>query len=274
MNSIYPLSRYIKITQIYHPQHLGVDFGWNDGPYCNQPIVAIEDGVVDSCVDGYGNTYPNTKIYGNSVILSHGDGYWSVYAHLLKGLTVKKGQKVRKGQVVGYMGNSGYSNGQHLHFELRKGENLKRCSIDPLDYLFVEDRGIYVNPSSKQIDRIRYKKTTVGTPVSRDPSKDQVDVLATSLNGRSMGSLDGEKLGYVTPGFYNIHDVAVGNGFTWYEIEKGLWCASKEGDWTVFYPKQEVKKYSVLFPEVTIGDAEMLKKVSEEYSLKIEVNQL
>lgn len=274
MEFIYPLSRYIKITQVYHSRHLGVDFGWNDGIYCNQPIVAIEDGVVDSCVDGYGNTYPGTKIYGNSVILSHGDGWWSVYAHLLTGLTVTKGQKVRKGQVLGYMGNSGYSNGQHLHFELRRWENSKAGSIDPLDYLFVEDRGIYVNPNSKEIERIQYRRTTVGTPVERDPSKDQVEVLATSLNGRDLPGLDGKKLGYVTPGFYDVRSSASEDGFIWMEIEDGLWCAEKEGDWTVFYPKTATPKWSVFFPEVTNGDKETLRKLGEELKLKMEIKSL
>ena len=79
MNFIYPLSRYIKITQVYWSQHLGIDFGWNDGAYCNQPIVAIEDGTVVGCADGYGNTYPNQRIYGNYVNISHGGGWWSIF---------------------------------------------------------------------------------------------------------------------------------------------------------------------------------------------------
>lgn len=271
---IYPLSRYIKITQIYWSNHLGVDFGWSDGAYCNQPIVAIEDGIVVSCADGYGNTYPSQRIYGNYVCISHGDGWWSMYGHLAKGLTVRLGQTVRKGMVVGYMGNSGYSNGQHLHFELRKGENRKAASIDPLDYLYVEDPTIYVNPNSKQIERIRYKKTTVGTPVGRDPSRNQVEILATTLNARNMPSLDGDRLGYITRGIYNVLGTSEANGFTWYEIEKGLFCASKEGDWTVFLPKTSVQKYSIFFPEVTNGDKAALIALSDKLQLKYTVKEL
>lgn len=274
MEFIYPLSRYIKITQIFWSNHLGVDFGWNDGPYCNQPIVAIEDGIVVSCADGYGNTYPGQRIYGNYVCISHGDGWWSMYGHLLKGLTVRQGERVRKGQVVGYMGNSGYSNGQHLHFELRKGENRKAASIDPIDYLFVEDPTIYVNPSSKQIERIRYRKTTVGTPVGRDPSRNQVEILATTLNARNMPSLDGDRLGYITRGIYNILGTSEANGFTWFEIEKGLFCASKEGDWTVFLPKAAAPKYTVVFPEVTNGDKVTLCQLGDSLSLKYEVKEV
>lgn len=270
MEFIYPLSRYIKITQIFWSSHLGVDFGWNDGLYCNQPIVAIEDGLVVSCADGYGNTYPGQRIYGNYVNIKH-DGYWSMYGHLLKGICVRQGQTVRKGMVLGYMGNSGYSNGQHLHFELRNGENRKEKSIDPIDLLYVEDPSIYVNPDSKQIERIRYRKSTIGTPVGRDPSRNQVEILASTLNARTMPSLDGDRLGYITRGIYNVLGSSVANGFTWYEIEKGLFCASKDGDWTVFMPAAAAPKYSVLFPEVTNGDKVTLCKLGDELSLKYEV---
>ena len=91
MNFIYPLSRYIKITQTYHSAHLGVDFGWNDGAYNHQPIVAIEDGYVVGCADGYSNTYPNQRIYGNYVNIKHDDNWFSMYGHLLKGLQRRLG---------------------------------------------------------------------------------------------------------------------------------------------------------------------------------------
>lgn len=274
MDFIYPLSRYIKITQIYWSSHLGVDFGWNDGAYCNQPILAIEDGIVVSCADGYVNTYPSQRIYGNYVCISHGSGWWSMYGHLEKGILVKQGQRVKKGDPIGRMGNSGYSNGQHLHFELRKGENRKSASIDPIDYLFIEDPTIYVNPNSKQIERIRYRKTTVGTPVGRDPSRNQVEILATTLNARNMPSLDGDRLGYITRGIYNILGTSEANGFTWYEIEKGLFCASKEGDWTVFLPAAAAPKYTVVFPEVTNGDKVTLCQLGDKLSLKYEVKEV
>ena len=273
MNFVYPLSRYIKITQIYWSSHLGVDFGWNDGSYCNQPIIAIEDGIVVSCADGFGNTYPSQRIYGNYVCISHGSGWWSMYGHLLKGISVRQGQRVRKGEVIGYMGNSGYSNGQHLHFELRNGENRKEKSIDPIDYLFVEDPSIYVNPSSKQIERIRHRTTTVGTPVGRDPSHDQIEVITRTLNARRTPGLDGEKRGFCTVGVYNVLAHANADGFQWSNIEPDLWIAEREGDWTVSYPRQSVTMFSVLFPEVTNGDKITLCKLGDSLSLKYNVTE-
>lgn len=274
MNFIYPLSRYIKITQGYWSGHLGIDFGWNDGLYNHQPIVAIEDGVVVSCGDGYGNTYPNQRIYGNYVNIRHSDEWFSMYGHLLKGLTVKMGDRVRKGQVIGYMGNSGYSNGQHLHFELRQGANRKEKTIDPLDILFIEDPTIYVNPTSKELNRIRYRQTTVGTPVGRIPALEQVEVIATTLNARIEPALDAERLGYVTPGCYNIIGKENEDGFEWYRLEPDLWCATKEGDWTVHYDPETTAYFKLTFPKVTTGDKETLLKVADELGLTVKVKEL
>lgn len=86
-------------------------------------------------VDGWGNTYPSNRIYGNYVIVKHGGGVYSLYGHLAKGVYVVKGQVVKQGQVLGYMGNTGYSMGQHLHFEYRAGGNSKAYAQDPLKYL-------------------------------------------------------------------------------------------------------------------------------------------
>lgn len=68
--------------------------------------------------------------WGKLIIIDHGDGIESWYAHL-KAFQVKEGEIVKQGQVVGYVGNTGYSTGPHLHFEIR--QNGK--SVDPLIYL-------------------------------------------------------------------------------------------------------------------------------------------
>ncbi len=93
-------------------------------------IVAHSDGKVIECRDGLGNM-KGSGSYGNYVKIDHGNGYCTLYAHMEKGLKVSKSQTVKKGQRIGYMGNSGDSNGGHLHFEL--WENGSR--INPTDYL-------------------------------------------------------------------------------------------------------------------------------------------
>lgn len=273
MNFVYPLSRYIKITQVYWSQHLGVDFGWNDGAYCNQPIVAIEDGVVVGCVDGYGNTYPNQRIYGNYVNIDHGGGWYSMYGHLLKdSVRVKEGQTIKKGEIIGQMGNSGYSNGQHLHFELRKGRNGKAYSIDPIDYLFVEDKSIYVNPASLEYNQIKYRETSPVTPTDKNDLVDQIYVGLQFLNCRSKPSLKAERLGFLAEGYYNVLEITESDGYTWYKIGTDRWCAQVDN--VTFYKGSSTKIYKVIFPYVSAGDRDKLIQVAEEGQLRIIIEEL
>jgi len=107
--------------------HPGVDIA-NSG---SVPVVAAADGVV---IRAY-----QSSTYGNVVFISHninGQVWTTVYAHLRE-YTVSAGSYVSKGQQVGYMGNSGHSTGQHLHFELHKGEwnYQKSNAVDPQKYI-------------------------------------------------------------------------------------------------------------------------------------------
>ena len=68
--------------------------------------------------------------YGNHVIIDHGDGLQTVYGHL-SDISVIEGEYVSQGQTVGAIGNTGYSTGPHLHFEVR----LWGAVVDPLAYL-------------------------------------------------------------------------------------------------------------------------------------------
>lgn len=95
------------------------------------PVVAAAEGVVT-------RSYYSTS-YGNVVFISHninGQTYTTVYAHL-KSRSVTAGQKVKRGQQLGIMGNTGQSEGQHLHFEIHKGEwnAQKSNAIDPKIYI-------------------------------------------------------------------------------------------------------------------------------------------
>lgn len=85
------------------------------------PIFAARDGIVSQIHDGEtvsgGREYINNA---NFVIIDHQDGYFSVYLHLKKGIPVKKGDPVKRGQVIGYSGNTGWSTGPHLHFQVQK----------------------------------------------------------------------------------------------------------------------------------------------------------
>jgi murein DD-endopeptidase MepM/ murein hydrolase activator NlpD len=68
--------------------------------------------------------------YGRMVMIGHSYGYKTLYAHMDR-IFVKRGQRVKKGQVIGVMGNTGLSMGLHVHYEVRKGNR----AVNPIDYL-------------------------------------------------------------------------------------------------------------------------------------------
>lgn len=124
------------ITKGYNAlTHRGVDIGWSNNEENNQ-VIAHSNGVVVWIQTGQKN---NTKAtgnasYGNCVKLKHNDNYYTLYAHL-KSVKVKKGEKVKKGQVIGIMGDTGKAYGRHLHFEVR---NTKDVRINPTKYIYCD----------------------------------------------------------------------------------------------------------------------------------------
>lgn len=109
----------------YHPvykilrRHTGIDLIGKRG----QPVYATADGIVSSENPGSG--------YGISVVVNHGYGYKTVYAHLSKA-SVRPGQKVKRGELVGLMGSSGLASGTHLHYEVLK--NGQR--VNPVHFFY------------------------------------------------------------------------------------------------------------------------------------------
>ena len=109
-------------------------------------VVALDDGeVVNACnnVEGTTTETTTTLSMGNYVILQHANGWRTRYEHMKKGsVTVKKGDKVKKGDVLGFMGDTGNSQGRHLHFDVsnnKKQDNSKlfnnRYYVDPKPFL-------------------------------------------------------------------------------------------------------------------------------------------
>lgn len=111
-----------RIHPIYKTQklHTGMDFTAPVGT----EIYATGNGVVNKIeMDGRG--------YGNNVTINHGFGYETLYGHMSK-ITVRSGQKVKRGDLIGYVGNSGSSTGPHLHYEVRKNSN----PINPVNFYY------------------------------------------------------------------------------------------------------------------------------------------
>ena len=108
---IWPVPNYRYCSRWYGGRHRGVDICAPAGT----PIYASAGGTVTKA--GYNKAGAGTG-YGYSIIINHGGGYSSVYAHCLS-LTVSAGQTVKQGQLIGYVGSTGRSTGNHCHFEIR-----------------------------------------------------------------------------------------------------------------------------------------------------------
>lgn len=112
-NRMHPILKYVKF-------HAGMDFTAPRGT----PIYATGNGKVIQA---------NSKSsgYGKIVKIDHGYNYVTFYAHMSK-MNVKIGQKVKRGDVIGYVGNTGLSNGPHCHYEVRKNGN----PVNPVNYYY------------------------------------------------------------------------------------------------------------------------------------------
>lgn len=115
---IWPVG-YRRITQHFWYGHPAIDVGLPEG----SPVVAADTGTVTWA--GW-----NVYGYGNLVVVNHGNGYETYYAHL-SGVNVYPGQVVNQGQLIGYSGNTGRSSGPHLHIEIRYFNG----PLEPLSYL-------------------------------------------------------------------------------------------------------------------------------------------
>lgn len=116
--------------------HAGIDIPAPSGTN----IYAAKSGVVIHAAKGTGSSWS----YGNYVIVSHSDGTSTLYAHMSR-IGCKQGQTVKQGDVIGYVGTTGRSTGNHLHFEVRVGSTRK----DPVNYF--KDKTLYVTSKGKKV---------------------------------------------------------------------------------------------------------------------------
>ena len=122
-----------RIDPVYKDRrlHQGLDFTAPIGT----PIYATADGRVKDA--GF-----NTGGFGNRVVISHGFGYETVYGHMVR-IKARVGENVKRGEVIGYVGNSGKSTGPHCHYEVHR----KGIPVDPIYYF-------YSDLTTAQFDRI------------------------------------------------------------------------------------------------------------------------
>lgn len=87
-------------------------------------VLATSDGVVIMVIK-------SKKGYGNRIVIDHKNGYKTLYAHL-QGFNIKLGDKVKRGDIIGYVGSTGLSTGTHLHYEIIKNNR----TVNPIEYLY------------------------------------------------------------------------------------------------------------------------------------------
>lgn len=110
---VHPIYKIIKF-------HSGMDFTAPAGT----DIYATGDGVIS-------DVQSSQRGLGKHIIIDHGFGYMSVYAHM-SNFNVRKGQKVKRGDIIGFVGNTGTSVANHLHYEVK----LNGRNVDPVNYYF------------------------------------------------------------------------------------------------------------------------------------------
>ena len=138
--------RYHPILKRYRPHH-GTDFGARRGT----PLLAVNSGKVifSGRMGGYGKV----------VKIKHSGGYVSLYAHQSR-IRVKRGQRVKKGQIIGYVGSTGRSTGPHLHFGLTKNGRW----INPMKVLRKKSAGgtiLKKFTKYKETTTTKYKKVVI-----------------------------------------------------------------------------------------------------------------
>jgi len=122
---VYPTGSNFRSGFNFSSNHGGIDFGDKLG----NPIYAADSGTVVFAGDAT-NAYGQFVGYGRYVVLDHGNGYQTLYAHNTS-LTVSCGQQVTKGETIAYMGSTGKSTGPHSHFELW----LNGTGVNPWSFL-------------------------------------------------------------------------------------------------------------------------------------------
>ena len=197
-------SGFCEITQGFVNGHRGLDLV---GPnYTLDDIVSYANGTVNMVTNGYGNGHGEgvNWAYGNFVKIINDDGTVCLYAHM-EYTSVKAGQRVSKGQVIGRMGNSGNSYGGHLHWEFWSCNDYY-SNIDPSPYLAP-------------------KEIKLPSPVNRDKNKRQFQVdYNDNLRVRTEPNLKCEVVGILNAGIYDFTEEKENDGYKWVKLDS-FWSA-------------------------------------------------
>jgi murein DD-endopeptidase MepM/ murein hydrolase activator NlpD len=194
-------------------KHKGIDIAAPEG----EKIVSVSDGKVT-------RSYYSTT-YGHVVFVEHPEGYETVYAHLSKRKVIE-GDVVKKGQVLGIIGNTGVSSGTHLHFELHEGEWTyeKEHALDPFFVFELPNTTVHSDQihqhKNGDLNRTEIQANTSENPYNNNENETKTKVIRVK-KGDTLWSLS------------QHHKVPVESIQKWNELKSDL-----------IYPGQELKMYS------------------------------
>ena len=244
-------SGFCEITQGFINGHRGLDLVGKN--YTIDDIISYDSGQVLMAVTGYGNGAGEgvNWRYGNFVKVLHDNGTVCLYAHM-EYVSVKVGQRVSKGQILGRMGNSGNSFGGHLHWEYWT-KNDYNSNIDPAPYLAPKEP--VVLPKS----------------VERDKNKRQFQIdYNDNLRIRKEPNLAGEIVGILNAGIYNFTEEKYSDGFNWVKVKDNMWCACTDMSRILEIEKEEVKEEIIVEEEKEIETEIKDETVKEETAVEYE----
>lgn len=200
--------------------HEGVDYSANGKSI---PIYALDDGEV--LYEGYDNSTGAIICYIRFPKL---DDHVGLYYHLAN-TVINKGDKVTKDTKIGMMGSTGYSTGNHLHFDWFKYSDYNKGFYDR-EY---EDFNEYIFPEN----RIK-----ITAPVERNENINQIRVIVDNLRVRTSSSTNSSVLGFTqNKDIYNDLETYNDGTYIWHRIDKEQWIADN-GEWLEILPVTDYKK--------------------------------
>ena len=200
--------------------HEGADYSANGKSI---PIYALDDGEV--LYEGYDNSTGAIICYIRFPKL---DDHVGLYYHLAN-TVINKGDKVTKDTKIGMMGSTGYSTGNHLHFDWFKYSDYNKGFYDR-EY---EDFNEYIFPEN----RIK-----VTAPVERNENINQIRVIVDNLRVRTSSSTNSSVLGFTqNKDIYNDLETYNDGTYIWHRIDKEQWIADN-GEWLEILPVTDYKK--------------------------------
>lgn len=257
----YPM-KYMRITQTYdgstshkphtlgNPKDYPIDEGGKDSG--RDPIYCPCDEMKITAIRGIGSGITNTVwLVSTSAVVTptFTDQAFMTLTHWndadLK--NKKVGDTFRRGDIICYEGTDGAS-ANHIHITAGRGYSdgwtqsttgkwvVTGNTMKPEDVFFL-DRSFTTELWGGSLAWVILPSEQVGTPASRDTTKNQLEVLVDNLTARKEPSLQGTKLGYIRRGIFNYTDTVTSDGYTWYKVED-FYIAVQPG-WANIYSKVE-----------------------------------